>query len=59
MIKIWYYETLPLAIVVGGFCFVKGATVLDLRIIACRVALTKTQREITDRTSKISKQNIA
>ena len=40
-IKIWYYETLPLAIVVGGFCFVKGATVLDLRIIACRVALTK------------------
>ena len=58
-IKIWYYETLPLAIVVGGFCFVKGATIFDLRIVACRVALTKTQREITDRTSKISKQNIA
>lgn len=44
MIKIWYYETLPLAIVVGGFCFVKGATVLDLRIIACRVALTKSTK---------------
>lgn len=41
---------------VGGFCFVKGATIFDLRIVACRVALTKTQREITDRTSKISKQ---
>lgn len=59
MIKIWYYETLPLAIVVDGFCFAKGATIFDLRIVACRVALTKTQREITDRTSKISKQNIA
>jgi hypothetical protein len=58
-IKIWYYETLPFAIVVGGFCFVKGATIFDLRIVACRVALTKTQREIADSTSKISKQNIA
>lgn len=59
MIKIWYYETLLLAIVVGGFCFVKGATIFDLRIVACRVALTKTQREIADSTSKIYKQNIA